>query len=156
MVHSIFDPAGGETVRSGSLFKPPETGMVDFQPPAETPAIDVSTENDGKLLVIRITGKLHKSDYAHFVPMVEKAVRENGKVRMLLQLHHFHGWDACALWEDVKFDVKHFKDIERLAIVGETTWEKLMAAFCKPFTTATIRYFPSEQAAEAREWVTAA
>jgi len=27
----------------------------------------------------------------------------------------FHGWDAGALWEDIKFDIKHFGDIERLA-----------------------------------------
>lgn len=60
-----------------------------------------------------------------------------------------------ALWEDVKFDVKHFNDIERLAIVGESAWEKWMAAFCKPFTTAKIRYFPAEQLAEARAWIVA-
>ena len=47
-------------------------------------------------------------------------------------------------------------DIERLAIVGETKWEKWMVTFCKAFTTATIRYFPSEHAAEARAWITAA
>ena len=60
-----------------------------------------------------------------------------------------------SLWEEVKFDVKHFNDIERVAIVGETTWEKWMAMFCKPFTTAKIRYFPVEQAAEARTWIMA-
>ena len=174
MTRSIFDPTG-DPERSGSRFTPPDAdqisqmpeeftnppssstaGLVDFQPPPEKPAIDVSTENDGKLLVVRMTGKLHKSDYAHFVPLVEKAVQEHGKVRMLVHMHNFHGWDAGGLWEDVKFDVKHFNDIERLAIVGETAWEKWMAVFCKPFTTATIRYFPSDQAAQAREWISAA
>ena len=116
----------------------------------------MSSENDGKLLVIRMTGKLHTSDYHHFVPVVEQAVQKHGKVRMLVEMHKFHGWDAGAIWEDVKFDVKHFHDIERLAIVGEKTWEKWMVAFCKPFTTATIRYFPSEQEAEARAWITSA
>ncbi len=28
-----------------------------------------------------------------------------------------------------------------------------MAAFCKPFTTATIRYFDHSKAAEARAWL---
>lgn len=116
----------------------------------------MSVENDGKLLVIRMTGKLHKDDYQHFVLIVEKAVQKNRKVRMLVQMHSFHGWDAGALWEDVKFDLQHFNHIERLAVVGEKIWEKWMATFCKLFTTATIRYFPSEQAAEARGWITAA
>jgi hypothetical protein len=174
MTRSIFDPTG-DPERSGSRFTPPDAdqisqmpeefvnpptslsaGTVDFQPPAEEPAIAVSTENDGKLVVIRMKGKLHKSDYQHFVPIVEKAVQQNGRIRMLVHMHNFHGWDAGGLWEDVKFDVNHFNDIERLAIVGETKWEKLMAAFCAPFTTAAIRYFPSEQADEARTWITAA
>jgi hypothetical protein len=46
--------------------------------------------------------------------------------------------DYETLWEDIKFDVKHFNDIERLAITGENKWEKGMAAFCKPFTTAKV------------------
>ena len=170
MTRSIFDPTGGHAERSGTRFTPPDaisnlpeeiinptadetTGTVDFQPPPERSAIEVSTENGGKLLVIRITGKLHTSDYHHFVPIVEKAVQDHGKIRMLVQMHNFHGWDAGGLWQDVKFDAKHFHDIERLAIVGETTWEKWMAAFCKPFTTASIRYFPSEQTDAAREWI---
>jgi hypothetical protein len=57
------------------------------------------------------------------------------------------------MWEDLKFDLKHWKDIERLAIVGDKKWEKGMAAFCKPFTKAQIRYFDAAQVAEAREWL---
>jgi hypothetical protein len=30
-----------------------------------------------------------------------------------------------------------------------------MASFCKPFTSATIRYFDREQADEARQWLRA-
>jgi hypothetical protein len=29
----------------------------------------------------------------------------------------FHGWEAGALWEDIKFDLKHYADIERLAMI---------------------------------------
>ncbi len=59
----------------------------------------------------------------------------------------------AALWEDIKFDIKHFKDIELLAIVGESQWEKGMAKFCTPFTTAKIRYFDVKQQDEARAWI---
>lgn len=118
-------------------------------------AIEVTVESEGRLLLVRMKGTIHAEDYRHFVPIVEKAVQQYGKIRMLVQMHDFHGWDASALWADVKFDAKHFNDIERLAIVGETAWEKWMAVVCEPFTTATIRYFPCEQATEARTWITA-
>jgi hypothetical protein len=112
--------------------------------------------NGGKVLMIELSGKLHKYDYHHFVPVVEKAVKENGKVRMLVQMIDFHGWDFDGLWEDVKFDAGHFHDIERIAIVGDTDWEKWMALFCWPFTAATIRYFSEDRLAEAKTWIGAA
>jgi hypothetical protein len=107
----------------------------------------------GRILIIHASGKLEKQDYERFAPEVERLIREHGKVRVLLELSDFHGWTAGALWQDVKFDVKHFKDIERLAIVAETKWEKGMAQFCRPFTTAQVRYFEHGQADAARRWI---
>lgn len=107
----------------------------------------------GKMLVVKLSGKLDKDDYAKFVPHVEKLIQQHGKIRMLVELHDFHGWTAGGLWEDIKFDIRHFNDIERLAIIGEKRWEHGMAVFCKPFTTAEIRYFDVSEEGEARHWV---
>jgi hypothetical protein len=87
------------------------------------------------------------------VPLFERLIAQHGKLRLLVEMQEFHGWDVSALWQDIKFDLKHFKDIERLALLGESKWEKGMATFCKPFTSATIRYFDVAQAAAARAWV---
>ena len=116
-------------------------------------SLELQQEMDGKLLTVHISGKLQKDDYQHFLPVVEDAIKKHGKLRILVDMHDFHGWSAAGLWEDVKFDLKHFHDLERLAMVGETKWEQWMATFCKPFTTATVRYFPREQAGEAQAWV---
>ena len=120
---------------------------------SEVSAVTLKEANGGKLLEIHLTGKLAKEDYNHFVPVVERLVKEHGKIRLLVEMHDFHGWSAGALWEDMKFDAKHFRDIERLAIVGESKWQHGMAVFCKPFTTATVRYFDRAEEAQAREWL---
>jgi hypothetical protein len=85
-------------------------------------------------------------------------VRRDGRfdLRLLLDIrsdHDFHGWTAGALWEDPKFDFKHWKDIERLAIVGESKWEAGMAVFCKPFTAAKVQYFDHTKLDEAKSWI---
>ena len=116
-------------------------------------SIQLDEENGGKLLVVHVSGKLAKADYEHFVPEFERLVQQHGKLRVLFDMTGFHGWDLGALWEDIKFDIKHFADIERLALVGEKKWQHGMATFCKPFTKATIRYFDHAEAAEARKWV---
>ncbi len=109
--------------------------------------------DNGKVLEVHLTGKLVREDYAQFVPVVERLVKAHGKIRLLVEMHDFHGWTAGALWEDVKFDAKHFKDIERLAIVGESKWQHGMSVFCKPFTAAKIRYFDRQATDQARAWL---
>jgi len=116
-------------------------------------SIQLDEESGLKIFVVHVSGKLTKADYEDFVPGFERLVQQHGKLRVLFDMTGFHGWEAGALWEDIKFDFKHFGDIERLAMIGETKWEQGMAAFCKPFTKATIRYFDHGDEAGARKWL---
>lgn len=118
-------------------------------------AIELKEVESGNVLEVLLTGKVVKEDYETFVPAVEQLVKQQCKIRMLVVMHDFHGWTASAAWEDTKFGVHHFRDIERLAIIGEKRWQQGMAVFCKPFTAATVRYFDHAQADEARAWIAA-
>ena len=115
--------------------------------------IEQLPESSGKVLGFKMSGKLHDEDYKTFVPLIDAVAAKEGKVRLLVQFHDFHGWDLHALWDDVKFATTHCTKIERIAIVGEKTWEKWMAAICKPFTMAKIRYFDASQIDAAKVWV---
>ena len=117
-------------------------------------SIQLNEEDGGKVLVVHVSGKLVKADYERFVPDFERLARRHGKVSMLFDMTGFHGWEAAAMWEDTKFAIKHFADIEKLAMVGEKKWQHGMATFCKPFTKATVRYFDHADIAEARKWLT--
>jgi hypothetical protein len=96
--------------------------------------IQIKEEDGGKLVAVQVTGKLVKADYECCVP-------------------DFHGWEAGALWSEIKLDIKYFADIERLAVVGDKKWEQSMVTFFKPFTKATTRYFNQADAVEARMWL---
>jgi hypothetical protein len=115
--------------------------------------MSVDLHEEGKILVIKLTGELTKEDYEQFSPEVERLIKEHGKIRILVQMYYFEGWTPGALWQDIKFDLKHFRDVERLALVGEKAWEHGMALFCTPFTTATIRYFDRSEADQAETWI---
>ena len=117
-------------------------------------AVELAEVAGGRTLEVHVTGKLSKEDYEQFVPRTEELMKD-GKIRILFSMNDFHGWEAGALWEDIKFDLKHFKDIERLALVGDKAWEKGMAVFCKPFTTAKIQYFDQSELDQARNWLAA-
>lgn len=116
-------------------------------------AIQWQSLNSGKVIEIQLSEKLTKDDYGACVPLIEQLLDQHGKIRMLVVMRDFHGWTPGALWEDIKFDMHHFKDIERLAFVGENRWQKGMALFCKPFTSAAIRYFQETESDKALEWL---
>ncbi len=116
-------------------------------------AVEMAKSNENNIVSVRLTGKLTKDDYETFVPALEESIAEHGKIRLLVDLVDFHGWTAGALWEDIKFDAKHFRDIERLALVGDSKWEKGMATFCRPFTTAKIKYFNTAKREKAVQWI---
>lgn len=115
--------------------------------------IQLNEQNGGKVLTVHVSGKLVKADYEHFVPEFERLVRQHGKLRLLFDMAGFHGWEASAAWEDFKFGVAHFADIERLAMVGDKKWQHGMATFCKPFTKAAVRYFDQADITDARQWL---
>jgi hypothetical protein len=104
----------------------------------------------------KMSGKLHDEDYKKFVPLVDAEIAREGKVNVLAQFHDFHGWDAKALWDDIKFSTTHCTKIKRIALVGDKTWEKWMATVCKPFTLAKVKYFDVAQLDAAKAWLTEA
>jgi hypothetical protein len=106
-----------------------------------------------KVLGFKLSGKLHDEDYKKFVPLVDAGIAKEGKARILAHFHDFQGWDLKALWDDIKFSTTHCTKIERIALVGDKTWEKWMAKVCKPFTMAKIQYFDASQIDAAWAWL---
>jgi len=119
----------------------------------EIKTLQIKEEAAGKIVYVAVSGKLEKKDYEIFVPEVERAIEQHGKIRLLFELLDFQGWSVSAAWEDTKFGVKHFNDIERLAIVGENKWEKGMAFIAKPFTMAKVHYFDIAERDKAERWL---
>lgn len=115
-------------------------------------AVTVTQSDDNEVFEIEASGSLSRADYEVFVPVLEARMKQ-GPVRLLFSMRDFTGWNVGALWEDIKFDIKHFRDIKRLAMVGDKKWEKGMAWFCKPFTTASIAYFDRSEIENARTWL---
>jgi len=90
-------------------------------------AVSVHESEDGEVIEVTVRGKLTREDYASFVPVLEDRMKQC-KVKILFSMQDFTGWDAGALWEDIKFDIRHFSDIESLALVGDKKWEKRNAS----------------------------
>lgn len=115
--------------------------------------LTIDTEATG-IVVLKASGRLTKADYDRLVPAFERLAKEKGPLRLLVELDDFHGWDLPALWEELKFDLTHQKDLGRAAIVGDQAWQDWGTRLSKPFFRAEIRYFDRHDTAAARAWLT--
>jgi len=116
-------------------------------------AVELVENAEAKTLEVSVSGKLSADDYETLEPGVDKLIESSGKIKILFIMHDFHGWDLGAVWEDIKFATRHCRDIEKVAMVGEKTWEKWMATICKPFTMSSIKYFDAGEDDAARQWL---
>lgn len=110
-------------------------------------------EHSENLVAIIVTGKLEKADYDSLIPEIEEKLRRHGKLNFYWEMVDFEGWDASGLWQDLKFDIKHVNDFNRIAFVGEKKWEERIGNLIKPFTSAEVSYFNTSQREQAMEWV---
>ena len=99
--------------------------------------------SSGRVFAMRLSGKLVHQDYQQFVPRLEQLIEEHGSVRCFIEMTDFHGIELRALWDEIKFDVRHARQIERCAVVGDRAWEAWMTKLSRPiFFNAEIRFYP--------------
>jgi hypothetical protein len=112
-------------------------------------------ESQGTLLWLRARGRLTVRDYRDvLIPRLEEIIQEHGKVRLLFQFDpDFQGFEAGALWEDLKFDLRHLEDFEKLVIVGATRWMEAAVKLFAHFMTGEVRTMLPDHLAEAWEWL---
>jgi len=107
----------------------------------------------GSTLGFEFSGRVDDKDYQEFVPRVDAAIAEFGKVDILIQFHTFEGWDLAGFWRDLRFTAAHYSKVRRFAIVGEAGWQNAITQLGRPLTGAEVRYFSEDQADEAWNWL---
>lgn len=77
------------------------------------------TSGKGNVVTVEVSGKLTEHDYNELVPSWKAAIARHGKMRLLFVMQDFHGWEPGAAWDDLRFDLQHANQMERVAMVGE-------------------------------------
>ena len=110
--------------------------------------LDGSSENT---LGFAVEGDVTKADYDVLTPAVEHAVAEHGSVSLLLDLTEFH-WEKVDAWgSDLEFGERLHDNIDKMAIVGDHTWQRYLAKLSSPFYAKESKFFESRD--DAWGWI---
>ncbi|MBT8338086.1 MAG: STAS/SEC14 domain-containing protein [Gemmatimonadetes bacterium] len=115
---------------------------------------EIMPSTDGSRVAIRLVGSLSEDDGLDLRSHLTGLLTDHSSLRILFVTEEWTGWEGWrALWEDVKADLRLNEEVERLAMVGSGTVDRLMTEAMKPFAHATVRWFPSGELDEAWEWL---
>ncbi len=102
-------------------------------------------------------GQVTKADFDDVLtPAVEKTLATHQKVRVYSEIApDFAGFDAGAVWEDLKVGIGHFNAWERVAVVTDVKWIEETTQFVGFLSPAEMKTFPASEAAQAKAWIAA-
>lgn len=109
-------------------------------------------QSSGKIVGFKLSGNITDGELKAFVADIEKVVADEGRIRLLLIMDYPQKFELKAVWDDMIFWMKHIRDIERLAIVGQKEWEKWIELFGRPFIRTDVRYYSKSHLQEAWTW----
>ncbi len=116
-------------------------------------SIGIERTGDEFFLTLRAVGKLTHTDYETITPMLDSALEgvASPKIRALIDGTELEGWELRAAWDDFKLGLKHGKEFEKIAIVGNKDWQELAAKVGNWFISGEVSSFEDE--GEALAWL---
>ena len=118
--------------------------------------IEFMDESDGNMLGVRATGKLVRANYRDVLaPRIRLLVKQFRTLRVLFLMdENFAGWSIAAACANTVFDVRHRRNIAKIAMVGAPAWEEwCIRKAAALLITGDIRTFRTNELARAWEWL---
>lgn len=108
---------------------------------------------DKDILAFRASGKLTDADYKQLLPVLETMIRKTGRISLYIEAQDFKGWEAQAVWDDMRFDFQHDNDFKRIAIVADKPLVHAAIGFINFFSHIDMRFFDVSDSEAAWDWL---
>jgi hypothetical protein len=117
--------------------------------------IEILTGLPDDVLGFSANGKVTGQDYESvLIPAVEEKLEKHKKISLLYHLGaDFSGFEAEAMWDDMKVGLHHITAWKKIAVVSDVGWVRSATKAMGFVMPAQVKVFTNEQLDEAREWI---
>lgn len=104
---------------------------------------------------VEACGKINSSDYQNVLgPHFDEARSQGLKLRFLFHLgDQFEGFTPGAAWEDFKLGLKHFRTLERCAVVTDNEIVRGTSQFVGAMIPCPVKVFHNYELENAKTWL---
>ncbi len=111
------------------------------------------SESKGNILGFKMIGDISKEDYKILVPEVQALIDKEGSISLLMDITQFKWEDIDAWGADFNFGRTYRKKINKMAVVGDKTWEKWITNLVEPFYSIEAKFFDPIDIEVAWKWI---
>lgn len=108
---------------------------------------------DPNVLGIELSGTLTEEDCDTFTSVLTDHFEQHTTTRALFVMKDVDGWEPEERWEELAFDIRHLRDLDKVAVVGNDLWETWLEKVEELFPMSTIQTYELEDRDEALEWL---
>ena len=106
-----------------------------------------------RVLGFRLDGTLTEEALERATEVMEERIEEHGRIRVLVHLLDLGGIEPGALVEDLAFGIRHLRDFERYAAVGNQPWLRPWVRTVGLLVPGETRTFRNDDLEEAWGWL---
>jgi hypothetical protein len=110
-------------------------------------------ESSGNVVGYKIVGKLEPSDFEKLEPEVNALIEKEGTIRLLFDMAGYEGETARGMIADYRFGRGLQNKVKKMAVVGDTTWEKMLTRMAQVIYATEARFFLSSDIGKAWAWL---
>ncbi len=116
----------------------------------------VMDESQGKVVGIKVEGKIRAEDYDAMIPVLEDAIEREGPISLYCDMTGYAGFTFGAALRDAKFSLRHIRDFAKMAVVGGPAWVGRRVRWIAPLFRVRAKVFEAGESENAWTWVKAA
>ena len=107
-------------------------------------------------LRILVPKKLRLDDFRQIAPQVDSIIRQQGKIRMLIDASQFDGRENIAAFENhASFVKNHQNRVERIAVIIAHDWQRWLVGTVRIILHPKVKAYDQGYESEALQWITA-
>ena len=115
--------------------------------------IEILDRSQGRVIGLRASGKIAGAELEQVLERLEKAITEQGKVRLLVHVENLGTFSPGAFMDDARFSLEHARDVERVAVVADGLLFGTYVKAAAKLVPGEVRRFKTKELNEAWRWI---
>lgn len=108
---------------------------------------------DANIFGIEFSDTLTEDDHDALLSELRSALEEHTTMRVLFVMNEVDDWTPEEQWEELAYDIRHLRDLDKVAVVGDDLWERWLEKVEVLFPMSVIQTYDAEDYDEALAWI---